>query len=156
MQELFRTRLDGGTKYVCARELHGFLEIKSRFCSWIKRMLQYDFELGRDYTTVGYNFLDEVIEVDGAMVEFSGKYLTVHKRDYHLTVKAAKEISMLPRRSMGQVARRHFIKNYEEVREVLSSHPPLFDAQQQIVREDVEECITSDVNADQVPQSIGN
>ena len=77
---------------VNARDLWQFLEIKTEFSHWIKRMLDYGFESGSDY------FTD--VKKDGR-----------HKlKEYYLTIGVAKEISMLQRSDKGREARKYFIQ----------------------------------------------
>ncbi|MBX2840410.1 MAG: antA/AntB antirepressor family protein [Flammeovirgaceae bacterium] len=75
-----------------ARELWEFLEVKSEFRHWIKRMLEYGFEEGEDYFTT---------------VEKNRRQIL---KEYHLTLSAAKEISMLQRNEKGKQARKYFIE----------------------------------------------
>ena len=52
MKELIKvTTNDKGQQLVSARELHEFLEVKSRFNDWItNRINKYEFEFEIDYT----------------------------------------------------------------------------------------------------------
>ena len=54
MQELIKiTTNEEGQQLVSARELHGFLEVKSRFNDWIKnRIEKYGFKENIDYTKI--------------------------------------------------------------------------------------------------------
>ena len=42
--ELIKIKNDNGKQLVSARELHEFLEVKSVFSTWFKRMIEYGFE----------------------------------------------------------------------------------------------------------------
>lgn len=78
---------------VNARELHSFLEVKSEFRNWIKnRIADFDFEEGADFTTS--------VEI----------YRGGERRNYHITLDMAKELSMVERNDKGKQARRYFIE----------------------------------------------
>ena len=50
MEELIKINADNdGVSTVSARDLHEFLEVKTSFKDWIKRMLEYGFEEGKDF-----------------------------------------------------------------------------------------------------------
>jgi hypothetical protein len=49
MNELISIKEYKGQKVVNARELHGFLGIKTEFKEWIQTMLEYDFVENQDY-----------------------------------------------------------------------------------------------------------
>lgn len=42
LEELVHER-ENGEKYVKGRELHEYLEVKSKYQDWIKRMIEYGF-----------------------------------------------------------------------------------------------------------------
>jgi phage anti-repressor protein len=78
-----------------ARELWGFLEVKTQFNKWITRMLDYGFEEDRDFwTNLSKNDNEK------------GR----PQKDYFLSIGAAKEISMLQRSEKGKQARQYFIR----------------------------------------------
>lgn len=83
---------------VSARELYEFLEVKTEFSHWCKRMFEYGFEEGEDYQGV-------VVKNDG---NSKGGRSTL--TDYALTIDTAKEISMIQRNEKGRQARRYFIE----------------------------------------------
>ncbi|MFS1539266.1 MAG: antA/AntB antirepressor family protein [Candidatus Phlomobacter fragariae] len=75
------------------RDLHAFLEIKSRFNDWIKnRIKEYNFIEKLDFITPTKNLV--------------GGGSTV---DYHISLDMAKEISMIERNEKGKEARQYFI-----------------------------------------------
>ena len=79
---------------VNARELHEFLEVKSRFNDWIKnRINEYDFAENIDYITLTKNLV-------------SGGSRT----EYYISLDMAKELSMVERNEKGKQARRYFIQ----------------------------------------------
>lgn len=95
MNELIKIKEQNGNKAVSARELYAFLEIKTDFTDWCKRMFEYGFEEGKDFTIL-LKFEENPIS----------KYNPI---DYALTLDTAKEISMLQRSEKGKIARQYFI-----------------------------------------------
>ena len=94
MEELIKiTENEKGVKLVSAKELYQYLEIKTDFSDWCKRMFAYGFDEGKDFTS----FLGE---------SNGGRPST----DYALTIDTAKEISMLQRTRKGKEARKYFIE----------------------------------------------
>lgn len=82
---------------VNARDLHTFLEVGKDFSNWIKgRIAQYGFVEGVDY----------VCSPDRASEGRGGS----NKKEYHLTLDMAKELSMVERNPKGKQARRYFIE----------------------------------------------
>ena len=79
---------------VNAKELHEFLEVRSKFADWIKnRITEYEFIENQDFTTVSKN-----LENGGRTIE------------YYITLDMAKELSMVERNDKGRQARRYFIE----------------------------------------------
>lgn len=94
MQELIKVSTNAeGNRVVSARELHQFLEVKTDFTDWCKRMFDYGFEEGKDFSS----FLGESI---------GGR----PSKEYALTLDCAKEISMVQRSDKGRDARLYFIE----------------------------------------------
>ena len=78
---------------VTARELHAFLEVKSRFNDWVKnRINECRFIENQDFVTLTKNLV-------------SGGQQT----EYFLTLDAAKHFAMLERNERGFEARQYFI-----------------------------------------------
>ena len=99
MKELIKvTTNDKGQQLVSARELHEFLEVKSRFNDWItNRINKYEFVEFEDY-----------IAITKTLVTAQGNksnYL-----DYALTIDMAKELSMVENNDKGKQARKYFIE----------------------------------------------
>lgn len=83
-----------GQQLVSGRELHGFLEVKSRFADWIKnRIRRYGFTPGFDYTSVS------------KILENGGREL-----DYALSLDMGKELAMVEGNAKGKQARLYFIQ----------------------------------------------
>jgi phage anti-repressor protein len=84
-------------KCVSARELHSFLEVKSKFADWIKRQIKkYQFVENRDFTLISQKRETR-----------SGGTLKTY---YALTLSMAKELSMVQNNKQGQQARQYFIQ----------------------------------------------
>lgn len=102
MDELIRITKDDltGQSLVSARSLYDFLEVRTEFLDWVKRMLDYGFTEGTDF-----NFLKkEEVRKEG------GRSVTRHIHDWALTIDCAKEISMIQRTDKGKEARTYFIE----------------------------------------------
>lgn len=96
MNELIKITYENDRPAVSARDLHDFLEVGSEFSHWFKRMCEYGFNEGQDYSP----FLTD--RVDG----LAGK----PRQDAILTIDMAKEICMLQRNEKGKIARQYFIQ----------------------------------------------
>jgi len=93
--EISNGEIDGSeTKTVDARELHTFLEVKSRFNDWIRnRISSFGFAEKFDFET-----LTKFLVSGGVTTE------------YALTVNMAKELAMVERTERGRMARLYFIE----------------------------------------------
>lgn len=96
MNELIKVNYDSDRPTVSGRELHEFLEVGSEYSHWFKRMCEFGFSEGADFSS----FLTE---------STGGRPAT----DHQLTISMAKEIAMLQRNERGKQARQYFI-NLEE------------------------------------------
>lgn len=107
MKELVKINTNKhGKKLVSARELRDFLEVKTDFSNWCKRMFDYGMVDGKDYLLVKI----------GEQDSHGGS----NKTDYALTVNCAKEISMIQRTDKGKQARQYFIECEKQLRIALS------------------------------------
>ena len=89
-------------KGVSARDLHAFLEVKSRFNDWIaNRIKDFDFVENQDYLTLTKKI------VSGGLA-----------KEYLLTLNMAKELSMVERNEKGKQARQYFIRCEKQLKEV--------------------------------------
>ena len=82
---------------VSGRELHEFLEIGTRYDTWINRMTEYGFEENVDYITLA----QKRATAQGNFVNYT---------EHILKLSMAKEISMIQRNDKGKQARRYFLK----------------------------------------------
>lgn len=78
---------------VSARELHEFLETKTKFRHWFPRMCEYGFKEGMDYTPVIFDHPQNKQQI----------------KDYQITIPMGKELCMLQRTEKGKQARLYFI-----------------------------------------------
>lgn len=95
MQELIKIAEYNGKNVVSARNIYNFLDIKTDFTDWCKRMFEYGFEENSDYVIL-LKYEDKPISKSNPI-------------DYALTIDTAKEISMLQRTEKGKKARRYFL-----------------------------------------------
>lgn len=98
--------------FVSARELQKVLGNKTDFTTWIKRMLDYGFEEGLDFSTI-------------LMKSTGGR----RQSDYLLTIDCSKEIAMIQRTEKGKELRKYLLSldnkkeeglllNHEEILEL--------------------------------------
>lgn len=93
MEQLIKITEHEGRQVVSAKDLFIFLDVQSEFSHWIKRMLEYGFLEGQDFTSFS--------------TESTGGRPGI---DYALTIDCAKEISMLQRSEKGKQARLYFLE----------------------------------------------
>lgn len=93
MNELIKVDYTTDRPTVSARELHGFLEVKTAYKDWFPRMCEYGFTEGEDFCS----FLSE--STGGRPAQ-----------DAQLTIDMAKEICMLQRNEKGKQTRQYFIQ----------------------------------------------
>ena len=94
-EELIKVNKENNT--VSARELHEFLEIRTRFDTWFGRMIDYGFEENSDFRAI-------------AQKRATAQGNTTTYIDYEITIDMAKEISMIQRTEKGKQARQYFIQ----------------------------------------------
>ena len=115
--ELIKIKNDNGKQLVSARELHEFLEVKSIFSTWFKRMIEYGFEKDIDF----YELWSD--SKNGNAVEYLGSPQKMsangYELDYIITIDMAKELSMIQRTEKGKQARKYFIQCEKKQREAL-------------------------------------
>lgn len=98
MEELIITHEnENGDVLVNGRELHEFLEVKTRYNDWLDRMVSYGFEENIDY-----------IAITQKRVTAQGN--TINYIDHHMKLDMAKEISMIQRTDKGKQARLYFLE----------------------------------------------
>ena len=102
--------IDGNAvETVNAKELHEFLEVRSKFADWIKnRISEYDFTVNQDFTTVSKN-----LENGGRSIVRFHKKMEANNAtliEYAISLDMAKELSMVERNEQGKQARKYFIE----------------------------------------------
>lgn len=75
MMELIKVTQENGEQLVSARDLHEFLEVKSKFADWIKnRIEKYGFEENQDFVTFSKNLnrggkrIDYILKLETALL----------------------------------------------------------------------------------------
>ena len=86
-----------GVSAVMGRDLHKFLEVSTEYRAWFKRMVEYGFSAGQDYTVKN----DRVQDSLGREREAT---------NHIVSLDMAKEISMIQRTDKGKQARQYFIE----------------------------------------------
>jgi len=97
MQELIKINTNENDITLSGRELHEFLEIKTRYNDWFERMIGYGFEQEIDF-----------IPITQKKVTAQGNETTY--TDHEIKLDMAKEIAMIQRNEKGKEARRYFLK----------------------------------------------
>lgn len=97
MPNLFNVKVNAERITLSARELHEFLEVRSHYKDWIKRMIGYGFEENVDYQTIA----QKKATAQGNKTTFT---------DHEITLDMAKEIAMIQRNEKGKQARQYFIE----------------------------------------------
>ncbi|QKS92581.1 antA/AntB antirepressor family protein [Treponema phagedenis] len=96
--EILKIDTVGNRQYVNARELHMQLQVGRDFSTWIKeRIEKYSLIEGKDYQSCSPNLGSEI---------HGGQ----NKKDYLLTVQAAKELAMVENNEQGRKIRQYLIK----------------------------------------------
>ena len=98
MNELMRVNYTQDEPTVSGRELHEFLEVKTKYKDWFPRMTEYGFAENQDFTLVAQK---------RATNNPKNPYTDV--MDHQLTIPMAKEICMIQRSEKGKQARQYFL-----------------------------------------------
>lgn len=96
-----------GRQLVSGRELHEFLEIRTKYKDWFRRMVEYGFEEEIDFIRVAQK---------RATNNLKNPVTTVI--DHTISIDMAKEISMIQRTEKGKIARQYFINCEKKLKEV--------------------------------------
>lgn len=96
-----------GRQLVSDRELHEFLEIRTKYKDWFRRMVEYGFEEEIDFIRVAQK---------RATNNLKNPVTTVI--DHAISIDMAKEISMIQRTEKGKIARQYFINCEKKLKEV--------------------------------------
>lgn len=124
MNELIKVTTNlKGEQLVHGRDLHEFLEVKTRYNDWFVDMIQYGFTENVDFIS----FTEKRVKPKGGRP-------TV---DHALSLDMAKEISMIQRTEKGKQARQYFIEVEKEHKQIKIPTDPMevlaltFEAQKQ-------------------------
>ena len=105
--ELIKIIERDGRQLVSGRELHEFLEIRTKYKDWFRRMVEYGFEEEVDFIKVAQK---------RATNNLKNPVTTVI--DHAISIDMAKEISMIQRTEKGKTARQYFINCEKKLKEV--------------------------------------
>lgn len=97
MDEILKVSYDNERITLSARELHGFLDVSTRYNDWFKRMSEYGFDENIDYQAITQK-----------RVTAQGNETTYV--DHQITLDMAKEIAMIQRSEKGKLARQYFLE----------------------------------------------
>ena len=94
MNEIVKVVVENGEQLVSARELHEFLEVKTRYNDWVRnRIEKYGFVENEDFTAITKNLVNGGTETN-----------------HILKIDMAKELSMVENNDKGRQARKYFIE----------------------------------------------
>lgn len=97
MNKLININTKGENITLSGRELHEFLEVKTRYKDWFPRMVEYGFEENVDYRAV-------------AQKRATAQGNTTTYIDHEIKLDMAKEIAMIQRNEKGKQARKYFLE----------------------------------------------
>ena len=98
MNELMRVNYTQDEPTVSGRELHEFLEVKTKYKDWFPRMTEYGFIEKQDYTLVAQKRATN-----------NPKNPMTDMMDHQITIPMAKELCMIQRSEKGKQARQYFL-----------------------------------------------
>lgn len=101
-----------GRQLVSGRELHEFLEIRTKYKDWFRRMVEYGFDEEIDFIRVAQK---------RATNNLKNPVTTVI--DHAISIDMAKEISMIQRTEKGKIARQYFINCEKKLKAVKKLSP---------------------------------
>lgn len=98
MNELIRVNYSFQELMISRRELHQFLDVRTKYIDWFNRMKEYGFSEGVDYILVSQK--RETNNPKNPFVEVT---------DHQLSISMAKELCMIQRTEKGKIARQYFL-----------------------------------------------
>ena len=98
MNELIKIEVRNGQQLASGRELHKFLEVKSRFNDWFNNRIEM------------YGFTENVdfVAITKILVTAQGNKSSY--KDYLMKISMAKELAMIENNEKGKVIRKYFIE----------------------------------------------
>ena len=133
-----------GRQLVSGRELHEFLEIKTKYKDWFPRMVEYGFEEEIDFMKVAQK---------RATNNLKNPVTTVI--DHAISIDMAKEISMIQRTEKGKIARQYFINCEKKLKEVKKLSPmELMELQFKALKEQEEKIAQVENRVDKLEEDM--
>ena len=133
-----------GRQLVSGRELHEFLEIRTKYKDWFRRMVEYGFEEEIDFIRVAQK---------RATNNLKNPVTTVI--DHAISIDMAKEISMIQRTEEGKAARQYFINCEKKLKEVKKLSPmELMELQFKALKEQEEKIIQVENKVDKLEEDM--
>ena len=133
-----------GRQLVSGRELHEFLEIKTKYKDWFPRMVEYGFEEEIDFMKVAQK---------RATNNLKNPVTTVI--DHAISIDMAKEISMIQRTEKGKAARQYFINCEKKLKEVKKLSPmELMELQFKALKEQEEKIAQVENRVDKLEEDM--
>ena len=133
-----------GRQLVSGRELHEFLEIRTKYKDWFRRMVEYGFEEEIDFIRVAQK---------RATNNLKNPVTTVI--DHAISIDMAKEISMIQRTEKGKAARQYFINCEKKLKEVKKLSPmELMELQFKALKEQEEKIIQVENKVDKLEEDM--
>ena len=133
-----------GRQLVSGRELHEFLEIRTKYKDWFRRMVEYGFEEEIDFIRVAQK---------RATNNLKNPVTTVI--DHVISIDMAKEISMIQRTEKGKVARQYFINCEKKLKEVKKLTPmELMELQFKVLKEHEEKIVQVENKIDKLEEDM--
>ena len=133
-----------GRQLVSGRELHEFLEIKTKYKDWFPRMVEYGFEEEIDFIRVAQK---------RATNNLKNPVTTVI--DHAISIDMAKEISMIQRTEKGKAARQYFINCEKKLKEVKKLSPmELMELQFKALKEQEEKIVQVENKIDKLEEDM--
>lgn len=133
-----------GRQLVSGRELHEFLEIRTKYKDWFRRMVEYGFEEEIDFIRVAQK---------RATNNLKNPVTTVI--DHAISIDMAKEISMIQRTEKGKVARQYFINCEKKLKEVKKLSPmELMELQFKALKEQEEKIAQVENRVDKLEEDM--
>ena len=133
-----------GRQLVSGRELHEFLEIRTKYKDWFRRIVEYGFEEEIDFIRVAQK---------RATNNLKNPVTTVI--DHAISIDMAKEISMIQRTEKGKVARQYFINCEKKLKEVKKLSPmELMELQFKALKEQEEKIAQVENKVDKLEEDM--
>lgn len=142
--ELIKIIERDGRQLVSGRELHEFLEIRTKYKDWFRRMVEYGFEEEIDFIRVAQK---------RATNNLKNPVTTII--DHAISIDMAKEISMIQRTEKGKIARQYFINCEKKLKEVKKLSPmELMELQFKALKEQKEKIAQVENRVDKLEEDM--